>query len=83
MSRFRVMVKTEALVTRIYQKSYTMRFVADQAGISSSYLSDLIYRRRSVSAEMSEKLLKALLIRGQWDRVFEVQTYTNTSVGVG
>ena len=83
MSRYRVMMKTAEAVERIHKKGWQMKKAAKKIGISSSYLSDLIYRRRSVSSQMSTSILMILSWRGKtWDDLFEVESYTNGAMGI-
>lgn len=78
--RIRVFIKTEQARERIARRNLGMREFSKLLGVSPSYASDLIARRRTVSADKRTVIASILSWRGQtWDGLFETQMYTTTA----
>lgn len=83
MARLRVFIRTEQARERIAKRNLGMREFSKLLGVSPSYASDIIARRRTVSPEKRTVIASILSWRGQtWDGLFETEVYTTTAGGI-
>ena len=78
----RVFIKSDVARERIAKRNLGLREFATMLGVSSSYASDIIAQRRTVSPEKRAVIASILSWRGQtWDGLFRTEFYTTTTEG--
>lgn len=81
--RLRVFLRTEVARERIAKRNLGLREFAKELGVSCSYASDLIGRRRTVSPSKRAIIAQTLSWRGAtWDGLFQTECYTTTGEAI-